>query len=644
MPGASMLAVIAIVACALVAYAHSFTNAFVTWDDTYLIYFNPAIKSISFQTLHRIFTTYDPELYIPFTLFTYQIDYLVGGLNPTLFHFHSFVLHAASAVLLFFIFKKVSNERIGFLVALLFAIHPLNVEAVAWASGRKDVLAIFWCFASIALWLRSRERQSLKFCVLSLSAFLLALLAKVVVLTLPLLLLLLDFREHRRWSRALFAEKIPYFALSVLFGIIALIGKESLTSASTFTEKFLMAAKSSMFYLEKIFFPTSLAPLYPYTHEIEFSSPDFFVPLLLCTALIIAAFIALRRSREAAFGISFFFVSLLPTFTSFVKGRELEYYIGSDRYPYLASVGIFFLVALAFDMLFRRAGSAGRHALSGITAVVILLLLFLTRQQASVWKNSESLYLHALAVSPEAADARINLAQLYRESGRTEDARRELKQISDGTRVKVNIGLAAIEEKEGNLEGAEKYLRSAAHIDPTNPDPLLGLGALLARRGQGEEAEKFYRHAINLDPARSSAHVNFGVLLTEQKRFAEAQAEFELAESLDPLFPDLLYNWAYLKVQEGKKAEAIDLYKRAITADPDSVDTYVRIAPLLIDVGQNEEGIDALQHAIRLKLDDSSVQQAALDGIKAILQKDSSNSAAKKFLDELIFRGILQRN
>ena len=292
-------------------YGYSLTNEFVHWDDGLLIFENPIVQEFSFRSIYKAFTSYDPELYIPLTLLSYQIDHVIGRLNPFFYHLTNLILHAFNALSVAWIgFLLSKNKWIAALSAFLFAVHPLNTEAVVWASARKDLLSAFFILPSFAFYLKYSENRSTRWYGASLIGFLLALLSKATVIFFPLVLILTDLRNHRRIDRKMIVEKIPFFLLSILLGIIAMFGKEG--NATLLIEKILIGSKAAIFYLTKIIVPYGFSVLYPYTKPIAFSSPDLAIAFIALLILIVVSIFLWKRTRERSLHWDFFFCSQRP--------------------------------------------------------------------------------------------------------------------------------------------------------------------------------------------------------------------------------------------------------------------------------------------------------------------------------------------
>jgi len=338
---------------ACIAFGVTVTHGFAPADDSFLVIQNLAIRGMSWENLVRVFTSYDPELYIPLTFISYQLNYLVGGLNPTVYHATNVLLHAINALLVTGVLSILTKNRTAAIIGgILFAVHPLHTEAVAWIAGRKDLLSALFFLLSFVLYTRMSavadnetgdignrisSRPNSEFRIpnlmrivsihniygiytLSLLLFLLALLSKVMALTLPVILLLYELLCVRRPLKQSLMRLVPFFILSVIFLMIALGGKERVVATTGLLPTMLMACKSTVFYAQKFIAPYGLGMLYPYRDAITIASPHFFIPLLLVVGALILAWRTWKRNPLLAFGILFTLITLAPTFLNYAKG------------------------------------------------------------------------------------------------------------------------------------------------------------------------------------------------------------------------------------------------------------------------------------------------------------------------------------
>ena len=576
-------------------YYQSLFHPFVRWDDGLLIYDNPAVWAITPATLKAIFTSYDPELYIPLTFLSYQIDFLIGGTKPVIYHLTNLLFHTGNALLTAWFTYLLSRRKwIGLVCGLLFAIHPLHTEAVAWASARKDVLSTFFFLLTLIGYLRYRRIG--KFYRHSIVAYLLALMAKVTVATLPVLLLLIDIFDGRKLDRKVLKEKIPYFALSVVFGIIAIFGKTSVLQRATLLEKMLMACKSTVFYLQKIVWPTELSVLYPYVGSIGLTNPDFLWPALSVITLFIIAFLSLRRTRAVFFGIFFFLITISPTFLNFAKG-EMDLYFASDRYAYAGSIGIFFLIALGLSQLMQKLSP---KIVTGGVGVVILLFAFMAHTQSQTWRNTETLFGNVIEHYPNSHVAHNNLGNIYRRQDYLEKSIEHYEQaiaINDHPRTRSNLGAAL--RKQGQIEEAFAQYDRALELNADSKNAHFGLGIIYAEQGNRVQALQEYQRAIEIDPTYSEVYLNLGALHMQMQQTTLAIEAYEKALAITPYFAQAHYNLGVAYGKINKPRQAMESYERTVQLEPSFVAARINLGIAYYDRKRIEESIEQFEIALR---------------------------------------------
>jgi tetratricopeptide (TPR) repeat protein len=597
-----ILVIIGFFIAVFATFGSSLSNRFVTWDDSGLIVDNPNIRSINATTLKAVFTSYDPELYIPLTFVSYQIDYKIGGANPFIVHLHNLFLHTCNAILIaWLLYLLLGNGWIAVVLGLLFALHPINVEAAVWASARKDVLTTFYFLASVITYLLWRNGEKRWMYLLSIVLFLFALLSKVVVATLPIVLLLLDGLMERRMTRRAWLEKIPFFTLSIIFGVVALFGKAENLVSSTVIQKILLAARSALFYLPKFVAPTALSPIYPFNGVIMASAPAFFVPTVLVVILITAAAYFWQRARSISFTILFYFVTLLPTFFNLTKGGNV--YLASDRYAYIPMIGILYLLGVALDRWLSDAETVRsmrkRSIIIASSAISVLLVLSVaSAKQATAWANSETLYRSVLANYPDAQPAHNNLGMELLGSSRTDAAITEFKlalAIQNDPRIMANLGAAYVQK--GMLTEALVVYRQAIELAPDLPAPYYGLGNILRRQGKLQDAVSEYKRALAVDAKYVNALNNLGAVYVELKQWDDAISTLEQSIAIKPDFPEAYYNLAGAYMQEKKWARSEELFRKALTFSPHDADALASLATVLYEQGKTEEAVPILHNA-----------------------------------------------
>ncbi|MDB4978700.1 MAG: hypothetical protein JWM56_886 [Candidatus Peribacteria bacterium] len=606
--GARIGIILGFFAAGLLVYGSSLTNDFVRLDDGLLIFENQAVQHVNFTTLKTIFTTYDPELYIPLTFLTYQLDYQIGHITATIYHVQNLFWHTLNALLIAWLAYLLSRRRwIAVVAGLLFALHPLNTEAVSWAAGRKDVLSTFFFFASCIGYLYYRSDNSRKWYVISIILFILGLLAKVMVLTLPVVLLLIDDFQSRPWSRKMLADKIPFFGLSVVFGIIALFGKRQLLSAVSPFEAVLLGIRSSMFYIQQLVWPAHYSISYPYEDAIRLTTPNIALSLLAVILVLGVAVWLRRRTRLYFFAVGFYIITVAPTFTNLIKGEPT---LASDRYAYLPSFGLIFLAAMLLDAWIRKQPRKRKETLAWAVPLGCLsLLAILSHWQSLTWKSTETLFRHVISIYPHSYTAHNNLGNAYRRQNLLPQAETELKAaVAIKPMAKILSNLGAVYTKQGRYEEAHKIFEQAIANEPDKPDSYFGLGILLAAEGKDDEALKAYADAVRIRSNYALAYVNSAVIWEKRGNMPRAQEELRKAIEAEPALMQAYYNLAVLYEQTGDREKARDTYRQAINLQPWFIPARLNLGLLLYTLN-DEAGAEKQFRAI-LELEPSNAEAA----------------------------------
>lgn len=616
----------------LVVYGSSLSNNFVTLDDPYVIYNNLAIREITPSTIKTIFTTYDPELYTPLTFFTFQLNYLMGGLEPFWYHATNLFLHTINALLVASLLAALLGSGLGGLLGgLLFLLHPVNTEVVAWATARKEVLSTLFLLLSITTYLWSHGSRR-KIYWLSVFLFLLGLLSKVNIFVLPFLLLLIDWLQIRPINKKMFIDKIPYAVLSVVFVLIGIIPKSSILSSTTLSEKILMGSKSTVFYLWKFIAPINLSILYPHEGIISFSSISLLVSFIGLLLILTAVINSLRWTRKIAFGFLFFFVGVAPTFVHFNRNASIALkdstgvQFASDHYLYFPVFGLIFLVILSLTYLWNKQEYSGQlQKKRGIIAVcaslVLLLFASLSYAQAAHWKNSETLFTHVLKLYPYSTASRTALSVIYRKTGRLEDEKKILEDgLIFGRSAKLLTGLASIAARNGDIVSADKYYDEAIAADPTYSEPYFGKGVMLLKQGKRDEAFASYNKAIELDPVYVAAYNNLGSMMHDEGNNKEAERYFLKAISINKASVEGQFNLGTVYREQGRNDEAMMQFEIALQLDSSLNAARLELSTLYLEKGRNSD---------------------AFAQVRNVLEHDPENDTAKGILNEMIKLGII---
>lgn len=495
------------------------SNGWVNWDDQLYILDNPWIRALNWENLRWMFTNRLISHYQPLSWLSYAADYALWGLNPKGYHLTSLLLHCLNAVLFFQVARKLlkaarhdcgpkSLRVAAIFAALIFSLHPLRVESVAWASERRDVLCGTFYLASLWAYLRGPGKPG--WLAASWGFFVGALLSKGVAVSLPLVLIIMDFYPLRRKPsfRAFFAEKIPFFLAAAGIAILTLNAESQLRSLRTLEQlgwpmRLGLAARSLVFYLGKSLFPIGLSPLY----EMPARSAALNRELLLSAAALAAAALLLwlgRGRRPALTAASLTYaITLFPVSGIFQSGPQ----IAADRYSYLACLSWALLAAAAF-LKILESHAQSKPAVLTTTAVILLGLSALTWRQSLVWRDPFSLWARALSINPETAIAHNNLGIALANSGRVAEAAAHFQEALRIQPRCVEAQNRLFAPEPGADPEQTRLLKSAIEADPICRNARLNLATAYAALGRREEAKAYLSRLLLFEPDNTTARIN----------------------------------------------------------------------------------------------------------------------------------------
>jgi Tfp pilus assembly protein PilF len=541
---------VALAAVVLVVYWPTVLFQFVAYDDPEYVYANPTVREgLTANSIRAAFTVFQHGNWHPLTTLSHMLDATLFGLNAGGHHATNVLLHALNAVLLFAVLRRLTGARgPSAAAAALFALHPLNVETVAWISSRKDVLSTALGLLAIGAYGAYARRPGLRCYGLVLILFILSLMAKPMLVTLPLLLLTLDWwplerlpetswrtTENRRQVARLVAEKVPLLVVSLVFTGIAVVSQRSDQALRSLDEmpfglRIANALVSCVTYLLKAVWPSDLAVFYPFpTSGIpawEWMAALAF--LVLWTGLVLRV---ARRRKHLLTGWFWYLVALAPVSGIVQVGGHAR----ADRYAYVPLIGVFVAVAWAINEL------AGRHraVAYSATASALGVLAVVAGLQLRTWANTEALFTHAIAAVPDNYRAHYNLGSEMLRQQRVDDSLRHLEEaVRVAPRyVKAYINLGIARGQKGDYAGAEEALRRALELDPRNGDAHFNLANLSAFSGRTDEAISHYRAALGARPDDVDAWLGLGTVLARQGDAEGASRAFAEAARLAPADP-----------------------------------------------------------------------------------------------------------
>ena len=622
--GPSLFGALVLVAATVAVYWPALNGGFI-WDDDVMLRNNPYVKSPG--GLYYIWCSTRLPDFFPLTSTSLWLEWRLWGMHAAGYHLTNVLLHAASAVVLWRVLRRLAVPA-SWLVALLFAVHPVNVESVAWITERKNTLSMVCYLLSLLFYLRFDERvivqspkskvqsqnpasrntqHATRFYLLSLAAFLLALLAKTSVVMMPFVLLGCAWWRRGRIERRDVLRALPFFGLSLALGLVTVwfqshraIGGD-VVQTGTFWAKLAGAGWAIWFYLGKALLPGSLSFVYP-RWEIN---PHSLLSYLPTVAVVLSAGVLwhYRRTwgRAALFGLGYFVMMLVPVL-GFVNVYFQRYSLVADHWQYYSIIGVIALVVGAASRLPRMG-----FWLAGGAAVVALSVL--TWRQASLYESPVVLWQDTLAKNPGCWMAHNNLGLLFAanaEAAGPSALEQAMAHYQDSLRLKpdqveahINLGSALM--KAGRLDDARAQFEAGAKVDPANGMVFYNLGLVLEEQGKPGEAQAAYRRAIEVRPDYAEPHNNLGAALQAQGDLPAAEAEFAEAVRLQPGLIHARNNLALALLARGKSAEALAQLHEALCLAPDYPEAHNNLGKALAEQGKLAEAHAEIAEAVRLK-------------------------------------------
>lgn len=606
-----------LVVITFLVYWQVLDHGFLNFDDTRYVTENAHIKKgFSPEGVTWAFTQSYASNWHPVTWLSHMLDFEVYGLNPTGHHLTNLLFHIANTLLLFGILLKMTGAiwRSG-LVAILFALHPLNVETVAWIAERKNVLSTFFWFLTLWAYVRYAEKKNIGNYLLVAFFLILGLMSKPMLVTLPFVLLLLDFWPLKRWAThgqmalktetlfKLILEKIPLFILVIAASITTYIvqkGGDAVRSSefSSFYSRIANALVSYLEYLGKMIWPQSLSVFYPH--------PGNTLPVwkaIICASVLVGITIwvvrGFQRAPYLAMGWFWYLGTLVPVIGFVQVGEQAM----ADRYMYIPLIGIFITIAWGLPEWIKNLRQKLLLVMAGI---IIPLLMALTWNQVSYWKNSITLFKHAISVtenpSPSFVVAYNNLGHALVNEHRYEEAviqfRQAIKINPYYSKAHNNLG-RALNELDKHNEAIEHF-QQAISLEINYAEAYNNLANVLGQKGKREESIFYYKQAIRFKRDYAEAHFNLGVTLEQLRRIEEAITQYQRALKINPDFILAHNNLAGMLGQRGDFSGAIEHYRQVIIIDPGFAKAHNNLGSTLAQQGKLKESMIHFEKAIKI--------------------------------------------
>jgi tetratricopeptide (TPR) repeat protein len=626
-------------------------HQFVNLDDGHYIVDNPYVRrGLTLKSVIWAFTTTYASNWHPLTWLSHMVDCGLFGLRPGGHHVTNVLFHIASTLLLFLVLKRMTGDlwKSGF-VSALFALHPLHVESVAWAAERKDVLSTFFWMLTMWTYVGYVERPGFNRYLVVLLSFILGLLSKPMLVTLPFVMLLLDYwplgrlqfgtssgdrnssthisldcRDQSSPVLQLVLEKVPFFVLSAVSSFVTFFAQKSGGAVQPLeffplVTRIVNSLVSYVGYIWKMIWPRHLALLYPYPNRFPIWEVVGASLVLVCISVL-----ATRAARGRPYllvGWLWYLGTLVPVIGLVQVGMQAM----ADRYTYVPLIGLFIMVAWgSSDIL--KGWRYRRVVFAAAASLVVSVLMIVAWVQVRYWENSMALSKHAVEVTVNNYHMHNNLGVALAHQGKMREAMAqytEALRIHPGlAHVKNNIG--SILFREGKIQEAIDYYTEALKIDPNYADAHSNFGVALVREGKIQEAIAHYKEALRIKPDYAEVHNNLGFALARQGKNQDAIDHFSEALRIKPDYVDAFNNLGVALVEQGKKPEEIVDFAKTLGINLYYPDLYNELGVALARQEKNQEAISLFTEALRIKPDHADVH----NNLGIILARQGKNEEA----------------
>jgi len=542
---------LALTLATVAVYCQVGSYEFVNYDDPPYVYENSNIQAgITLKAVEWAFTSGYAANWHPLTWISHILDWRLYGSNAGGHHITNLIFHIANTLLLFLVLKRMTRATwLSAFVAALFALHPLHVESVAWVSERKDVLSTFFWLLTMWAYVRYVNRPKTGRYLLVIVFFALGLMSKPMLVTLPFILLLLDYWPLERFGKLRFyrliLEKIPFVFLTAISSIVTFLVQRSGRAVSQITDLSLTTRISNAFisyvkYIEKMFWPAGLAYFYPHPGR----NISILYAVVSAFFLLAVTFFILRFSSKHRYlltGWFWYLGTLVPVIGLIQVGDQAM----ADRYSYITLTGLFIIIAWGVSEILAN-WQYRKFILATSSLIILLILAICSNIQSGYWKDSLSLCTHALKVTKDNYKAHFNMAVALRDTDEFDEAAAEF----------------------------QKCLQ----IKPDTPLALNGLGIIFGRQGKFAQAGEYFTKALNIDPNLKDARINLGYVLTNQGKLDSAVANFDESLRINPDSALTHYHLGQVLVQVGKINEAVAHFEKAVLLKPDWVEPMNELA------------------------------------------------------------------
>jgi tetratricopeptide (TPR) repeat protein len=605
----------------LIAFLPALFNGFVLWDDPEYTYENPILKDFNYVKVFSsasYLSNYHPLtllwLHWETILFPNGDPNLYNGFSPFWFHLNNLLLHLLNTILVFFVIYELLGRKdwkAAAITSLLFGIHPLHVESVAWVSELKDVLYTAFFLGSAWLYIRYLKTKKLRILAAAFALFVFSCLAKGQAVTLPLLFLLFDYYLARKYDKTAVLEKIPFFAVSIIFGIIAIKAQAAGSSIDlTFSpfNSFFFACYGLLVYLWKFLLPIHLSGFYPYPVDPVKPLPGYFYIFpVLVIAILFIVYKTLRYSKSYLFGFLFFVLAISVTLRFIPLGDSII----ADRYTYIPYIGLGFIIGRLYSKFDRI--QAWRGIAGGVLVLVIIIFASLTWQRVKVWKDSFSFWGNVVNNYPDYWRSYSNLGKAYLRAGDYPKALENFNYACERDREITPVpfmlrGGLYVDYLNEFDKGIADFLMVLSFPDNNNPFQIEArndLGLAYNKQGNFRNAVNVLDEAIRLDPKHAVSYFLKGVALKGLKKYTDAETEFNYAIKLFPGFTDAYLKRGILYTDNmGEYDKGIADFRKVLELEPGNKDASINIGICYLRKKRLNEAIEIFTRELKHNPDD----------------------------------------
>jgi len=607
-----LLSLAGILLLSIIVFSSSVNNGLLNWDDDRYLLDNEVIKELSSENINTIFSTFYFGNYHPITTLSFAIEHSLFGFNPKPYHVLNLILHLFNIVLVFyFIYLLIGRIDVASIVALFFAVHPMHVESVAWISERKDVLYAFFYLGSLLSYFYYLTRnKEIKYLLLSFVLFILSLLSKSAAVTLPVILILMDYYMNQKYTLRLALEKVPFLLLSILFGILAMQSQNiddavQVISNFSFFDRIFLVSYSVMFYIVKMFAPFNLSAIHFYPDKSEGALPfEFYLAPLGIILLIWLIYKARSFRKELIFGSLFFLFTISIVLQLVPIGRAIV----SERYTYIPYLGLFFIVGQFYNYTINGKFSFSSKIKSYITYVVVayvVLFSLISWNRVALWESGVKLFSDVIEKYPDRYYGYWSRGNSYKNEANFKAAIADYSQVirlkPDYYEAYTNRGL--IKDYMRNYEEAIADYEKAIELQPDYAEAYNNRGLVYSKMKEYHKAITDYSKAIELDSTYAVVFYNRGLANHNLQNLEGAIKDYELSLSIKPDQHSVLLSkgLAHFALEEFEEAE--NSYSRAIEYKPDFAEAYNYRGVTRVSLQDVQNAVNDFTNAISIKPD-----------------------------------------